>query len=101
MGGTGDVFDSIFVKELQANKLNVTQIDDLNTASIEITATIQLADSKNILVGTGTGTKLATATGQKLGFWGVTPVAQQVVATDANIATLITALTNMGLIKNS
>lgn len=37
---------------------------------------LTLADAKDIVVGTGTGTKIGTATTQKIGLWNVAPVAQ-------------------------
>jgi hypothetical protein len=37
----------------------------------------------------------------KIGFYGTTPVVQQVVGTGATVAQLITALTTMGLIRNT
>lgn len=37
---------------------------------------LQLLDGRNIIVGTANGTKIADETTQKLGLWGVTPVAQ-------------------------
>ncbi len=40
---------------------------------------LQLLDGRNIILNTGTGTQIATATGQKLGFYGITPVIQQIV----------------------
>lgn len=40
--------------------------------------TVTLSDAVNISVGTTTGTKFATTTSQKLGFWNVTPVVQPV-----------------------
>lgn len=46
----------------------------------------------NITTDTTTGTKIGTATGQKLGFFNATPVAQQAAATD-----LGTSLSNLGL----
>ena len=36
-----------------------------------------LADAANLVVGSSTGTKIATATTQKLGFYNATPVVQQ------------------------
>lgn len=36
--------------------------------------TLQMQDGRNVLVGRGTGTKIATAADQKLGFYGATPV---------------------------
>lgn len=41
------------------------------------TASQTLADAANLVVGTTTGTKIATATTQKLGFYNATPVVQQ------------------------
>lgn len=41
------------------------------------TATQTLADAANIVVGTTTGTKIGTATTQKLGFYNAAPVVQQ------------------------
>lgn len=37
---------------------------------------VSLADSVNIIAGTTTGSQIGTATTQKLGFWGATPVAK-------------------------
>jgi len=38
---------------------------------------LTLADGNAIAVGTSSGTKIGTATTQKLGFWNATPVVQQ------------------------
>lgn len=38
---------------------------------------IQIFDGRNIQLGRTTGTKLGTASDQKLGFYGVTPIAKQ------------------------
>lgn len=35
-----------------------------------------LADGASVVVGTGTGTMIATTSAQKLGFWGATPIAR-------------------------
>ena len=37
---------------------------------------ITITDGKNIIVNTTTGTKIGTATDQKIGFWNATPVVQ-------------------------
>lgn len=55
--------------------------------------TVTLADAANIVVNTATGTKIGTATTQKLGFFNATPVVQQTAAT-----ALITSLQNLGFI---
>lgn len=46
-----------------------------------------LADAFNIVVNTSTGTKIATATTQKLGFYNVTPIAQRSGAAQATVVT--------------
>lgn len=61
---------------------------------------LQMLDGRNIQVGVSTGTKIATtggATGQKLGFFGATPVVQQtgVAVTAGGIHA---ALVSLGLI---
>ena len=43
---------------------------------------ITIANAKNIIVNTTTGTKIGTATTQKLGFWNAAPVAQQAHVAD-------------------
>lgn len=63
---------------------------------------IQIADGRNIQVAKGTGTKIGTeggATGQKLGFFGATPVVQRTgVAVSA--AGIHAALVSLGLITS-
>lgn len=52
-----------------------------------------MAEGANIAVGTTTGTKIGTATSQKLGFFNATPVVQQTITTD-----LLDALQALGFI---
>ena len=70
---------------------------------------IQIFDARNIQLGLTTGTKIGTATSQKLGFFNKTPIIQVSaisaptggVTQDAEARTAInslrTALTNLGL----
>jgi hypothetical protein len=58
--------------------------------SIKSTA-LTLADAMNVVLGTSTGTKIGTATSQKLGFFNATPIVQP-------SGNLITALSNLGLV---
>ena len=64
-----------------------TLLDDANAGAARTTlgvgtgdsptfAGLTIADTGNIVLATGTGTKIGTATGQKLGFYNATPVAQ-------------------------
>jgi hypothetical protein len=61
------------------------------------------AEGHNITAGTTTGTKIGTATGEKLGFWNATPVVQQVLATGASatVDNVISLLQTLGLCKQS
>jgi hypothetical protein len=57
---------------------------------------LHLADAGNITVGTTTGTKIGTATTQKLGFYNATPVVQPAAVADAtDAATVITQLNDL------
>ena len=84
---------------------NTTLVTDTN-GDLTVTPSgdeVILADAKNLTVGTTTGTQLATNTAQKMSFWGVTPVVQQVFATGAShtVDELITVLQTLGLVKQS
>lgn len=54
-------------------------------------STFTLADAQNVVVGSSSGTKIATATSQKLGFYNTTPVVQQT-------GNILTSLSNLGLV---
>ncbi len=75
----------------------------LSLASGTISATFIVPDASNIVVGSTTGTKIATATDQKLSFWNATPVVQQVLATGAGHSAddIISFLQTLGLCKQS
>ena len=72
-----------------------------------------LADANNIIIGTGTGTRIATATTQKLGFWNATPIVQPVHIADPTggatvdaeartaIDSILSQLADMGLQASS
>jgi hypothetical protein len=64
---------------------------------------ILMSEGANLQVGTTTGTKIGTDTAQKLGFWNVTPVVQQVLATGvgATVDNVISLLQTLGLCKQS
>lgn len=57
--------------------------------------TLQMLDGRGMQFGRSNGTKIATATDQKLSFYGKTPVVQQARPTDA--ASIITTGTTLGL----
>jgi hypothetical protein len=57
----------------------------------------------NLVANTTTGTKIGTATNQKIGFWSASPITQPVFATGAGhtVDDLITVLQNLGLVRQS
>lgn len=79
-------------------------------SSPTFSGTVTLADAVNVVAGATTGTKIATAATQKLGFYGATAIARPAaisnpsggVVTDSEartaIGTILTALRNLGLI---
>jgi hypothetical protein len=57
---------------------------------------ITVSDGGNVVLGTTTGTKIGTATTQKLGFYNATPVVQPAAVADAtDAATVITQLNDL------
>lgn len=60
---------------------------------------------KNIVLGTTTGTKIGTSTSQKLAFFNSTPIVKPTVSgsrgSNAALASLITALANLGLVVDT
>jgi hypothetical protein len=56
---------------------------------------IQVSDGRNIQTGRATGTQIGTAADQKLGFFGIAPVAQQSAPT--TLANVISVLHALGL----
>lgn len=62
---------------------------------------IWMADAKDILVGTTTGTKIGTATTQKLGFFNATPVTQRAANADTSGATLSALETEVNELKQA
>lgn len=62
---------------------------------------IRLPEGGNVVLGTVTGTQIGTATGQKLGFYGKTPIVQQVLDTGVGhtVDDVISFLQLVGLVK--
>lgn len=85
-----DAAGTIALKIAGANKLSLQ------------TGTLTFSDSVNIAFNTGTGTKIGTATTQKLAFHNSAPIAQETVTgsrlASPALADLLTKLANKGLI---
>lgn len=84
----------------------VPTISSTDTLSNKTLSGVTIADATNIALATGTGTKIGTATTQKLGFYNATPVVQPTAVADATDAAsaitqlnaLLTRMRNLGLI---
>lgn len=85
----------------------ITPSEKLHVAgTVRIGGAVTVDDANNIAVGTTTGTKIGTATTQKLGFFNATPVVQQAAVADATDAAstqdrlndLLARLRTLGLI---
>lgn len=63
------------------------QTDATTRVTVGAAGGLTFADANNIAVGSTTGTKLGTATTQKLGFWNSTPAVQPTAVADATNAT--------------
>lgn len=79
------------------------QLNGVSKFAVDYTGTIVLGDAANITVNATTGTKIATATSQKLGFWNVTPVIQpaganQAAITDSTTGTPGFTLNDVGVV---
>jgi len=64
------------------------------TGAVVIGNGLNITDATNVVLGSTTGTKIGTATTQKLGFFGSTPVVQQAGATASGTTAVTTAATS-------
>lgn len=104
--------------EVGGNDGNAFVIDVAGTDKIVVSAsggeaTITLDDGTNIALDATTGTKIGTATTQKLGFFNATPVVQRTVVADPSggatqdaeartaIIAVITRLEQLGLFASA
>lgn len=68
------------------------------TLTFDTSGHLNIADAKNIILNTTTGTKIGTAVGQKLGFWNVTPVVQPSGANQAALTDSTTGVAAFTLV---
>ncbi len=96
----GIVFGSAKDTNLYRSAADTLKTDDSFTVGTNLTVTgttalndtVTIADAKNIALNTTTGTKIGTATTQKLGFYNSTPITQP-----ANTVAINDVLVNLGL----
>jgi hypothetical protein len=76
-----------------SERMRINSSGNVGIGTTSPSSLLHLADAGNITVGTTTGTKIGTATTQKLGFFDKTPVVQPTAVADAtDAATAITQL---------
>lgn len=66
-----------------ANNGTVRTVVKGNGDLLMVAGDVTLADPGNLILGTSTGTKIGTATSQKLGLWNATPIVQPTTAVSA------------------
>jgi hypothetical protein len=76
-----------------AYRLYINNLGNVGIGTTSPSSLLHLADAGNITVGTTTGTKIGTATTQKLGFYNATPVVQP--AAVANATTAVDVITQL------
>ncbi|APX02902.1 hypothetical protein BWQ92_15345 [Arthrobacter sp. QXT-31] len=76
-----------------------------SSGTIVLKNTMSLSDGVNLVTGSTTGTQFSTSPAQKIGFYGLAPVAQQAVAgprgSAAAQASLTAKLANLGLVTDT
>ena len=94
---TGEDKEFIRVREVLTDSIDSsTPGQDMN-----IKEDMALAEGKNIVTGTTTGSRFSTSDSQKIAFHGATPIVRAVLATGSTNDQIITALQNLGLVKQS
>ena len=93
LAATPDAADEFVINDGGVTKKVTTT--NVAAAAWELTGDKSLADTSNIVLGTGTGSKIGTATTQKLGFYNATPVVQPALTAD-----LLDSLQALGLVAS-
>ena len=72
-----------------------------DTSQLYMYTSINMANAKDLILGSGVGTKIGTANSQKIGFWGTTPTVQQTLSTGvgATVDDVIGMLQIVGICK--
>lgn len=101
-GATFAYFNASSSLRLQIAAADIIQ---LSSSTATMVQGITISDAKNIVLNTTTGTKIGTATSQKLGFWAVTPIVQpsganQAALTDSTTGTAAFTLVDVGALFN-
>jgi hypothetical protein len=91
---TADLLDSLQEVGLIASGSGSTPLNlssgtltcgPVNCSTLTTSAGLTLGEGNNVAAGTTTGTKIGTATTQRLGFWNATPVVQPTAITSLDV----------------
>jgi hypothetical protein len=74
--GATDSNTIVIGSQSRGNGSNTTTIGTTSTTANYIYGDFNVTDADNFIIGTTTGTKIGTATSQKIGFWNTTPIIQ-------------------------
>jgi len=74
-------------------------VSNLVSAALNLSGNKTVFDGVNLVLGTTTGTKVGTATAQKLGFYNATPVIQPTAVANATDAASVITQLNALLVK--
>ena len=80
LAATPDATDELVISDGGVTK-KIT-VSNLMDAALNLTGTKTVFDGANLALGTTTGTKIGTATTQKIGFFNATPVDQPAAVAD-------------------
>jgi hypothetical protein len=80
LAATPDATDELVIADGGVTKK--ISVSNLVSAALNLSGNKTVFDGVNLVLGTTSGTKLGTATTQKIGFYNVTPVDQPATVTD-------------------
>lgn len=75
-----------------------------SSAKFVFSDNVEFSDAKNLVFGTTTGTQIGTASTQKIGFFGVTPITQPTITgttTQEQIDSIVSVLESLGLANDA
>lgn len=81
--GSTTVGDALFIAANAAAGRTALALGTFAVEAVTAVPSLTFADLANIGFNTGTGTKIGTDVGQKIGFWNATPIVQPAGATQA------------------
>jgi hypothetical protein len=91
----GNTNQTVIGYNATGNGSNTVTIGDTTVTDNYIRGNFNVTDARNFIIGTTTGTKIGTATTQKLSFWNATPIVQPTTAVAASTFATVAGGTNI------